>query len=99
MVYQFLQKQTERPFLKRYLKRDEILRQILGCDVSLSDSVSAFSVRLLPFGKNIITFTDSCFGSQIISPYPYRPDPQFAYDIEFEFHRSWSPAAACIYTS
>ncbi|KIM89615.1 hypothetical protein PILCRDRAFT_812439 [Piloderma croceum F 1598] len=46
MVYQFLQKQTERPFLKRYLKRDEILRQIAGCDASLSDSVSAFSLSI-----------------------------------------------------
>jgi hypothetical protein len=54
MVYQFLQKQTERPFLKRYLKRDEILRQISACDASLSDSVSAFSVRFLPFWPIII---------------------------------------------
>jgi hypothetical protein len=54
MVYQFLQKQTERPFLKRYLKRDEILRQISGCDASLSGSVSAFSVRLLPSGIRIL---------------------------------------------
>lgn len=44
MVYRFLQKQTDRPFLKRYLKRDEILRQISGCDASLSDSVSQFNV-------------------------------------------------------
>jgi len=52
MVHVFLQKQAERPFLKRYLKRDEILRQISGCDASLSDSVSAFSVRLsvVPWG-------------------------------------------------
>ena len=54
MVYKFLQKQTDRPFLKRYLKRDEILRQIATCDASLSDSVNAFSVRLPPALSMII---------------------------------------------
>lgn len=48
MVYKFLLKQTDRPFLKRYLKRDEILRQIAACDSSLSDSLNAFSVRPIP---------------------------------------------------
>lgn len=48
MIYKFLQKQSERPFLKRYLKHDEILRQIAGCDASLSDSISQFNVGFLP---------------------------------------------------
>jgi hypothetical protein len=47
-VYKFLQKQVDRPFLKRYLKREEILRQIATCDTSLSDSVNTFSVRIRP---------------------------------------------------
>ncbi|KAF7965529.1 hypothetical protein HWV62_43062, partial [Athelia sp. TMB] len=45
-VEHFLQKQTDRPFLKRYLRRDEILKQLAGCDSSLSDSVTAFSISI-----------------------------------------------------
>ena len=43
-VYLFLQKQAHRPFLKRYLKRDEILKQIQGCDAELQEALGMFSV-------------------------------------------------------
>ncbi|KAG7086098.1 hypothetical protein E1B28_003613 [Marasmius oreades] len=45
-VYVFLQKQAHRPFLKRYLKRDEILRQIQGCDVELQEALGMFSLSI-----------------------------------------------------
>ncbi|TFK66401.1 hypothetical protein BDN72DRAFT_961779 [Pluteus cervinus] len=45
-VHQFLQKQVHRPFLKRYLKRDEILGQIRECDTSLGDALSMFNVSI-----------------------------------------------------
>ncbi|KAJ7700435.1 hypothetical protein B0H17DRAFT_835733, partial [Mycena rosella] len=38
-----LLKQVHRPFLKRYLKREEILRDISGCDISLSGALGMFS--------------------------------------------------------
>lgn len=43
-VHLFLRKQIHRPFLKRYLKRDEILKQIAGCDAGLKDALELFSV-------------------------------------------------------
>jgi hypothetical protein len=43
-VLHFLIKQTSRPFLKRYLKRDEILRDIAACDSSLRDALGLFGV-------------------------------------------------------
>jgi abelson tyrosine-protein kinase 1/abelson tyrosine-protein kinase 2 len=43
-VRDFLIKLAHRPFLKRYIKRDDILRDIAGCDTSLSDAMSMFSV-------------------------------------------------------
>lgn len=43
-VQVFLQKQVRRPFLQRYLKRDEILRGISACDGALSDAMEMFSV-------------------------------------------------------
>lgn len=43
-VHKLLQKQINRPFLKRYLKRDEILRKIQGCDASLNNALGMFSV-------------------------------------------------------
>jgi len=46
-VHSFLQMQVHRPFIKRYLKRDEILKQIASCDTSLSDSLGMFSVSRL----------------------------------------------------
>ena len=48
-VHILLQKQVHRPFLKRYLKRDDILRNINGCDAALSDALSLFSVRIRLF--------------------------------------------------
>jgi abelson tyrosine-protein kinase 1 len=45
-VQQFLQMQAHRPFLKRYLKRDEILRQISGCDKELNECLEMFGVSL-----------------------------------------------------
>lgn len=45
-MYIFLQKQAHRPFLKRYLKRDEILRDISGCDASLAGALELFGVGL-----------------------------------------------------
>lgn len=46
-VQEFLIKQTHRPFLKRYLRREEILRQLQGCDKSLGDALGMFGVRFL----------------------------------------------------
>jgi abelson tyrosine-protein kinase 1 len=47
-VHEFLHRQATRPFLKRYLKRDEILRSIAGCDAALLSALALFSVRRLP---------------------------------------------------
>jgi hypothetical protein len=44
-VYRFMVKQTSRPWLKRYLKRDEILRDIVACDTVLRDALGLFGVR------------------------------------------------------
>ncbi|KAF8805001.1 hypothetical protein BYT27DRAFT_7193708 [Phlegmacium glaucopus] len=45
-VHHFLVKQTSRPFLKRYLKRDEILRDIAACDDSLRDALGLFGISI-----------------------------------------------------
>ncbi|KAG7443780.1 uncharacterized protein BT62DRAFT_995815 [Guyanagaster necrorhizus] len=45
-VYVFLQKQIHRPFLKRYLRRDEILRQIAACDSGLQDAMETFGLSI-----------------------------------------------------
>ncbi|KAJ3509359.1 hypothetical protein NLJ89_g5260 [Agrocybe chaxingu] len=45
-VLRFMQKQTNRPWLKRYLKRDEILRDIAGCDSSLRDALALFNTKI-----------------------------------------------------
>ncbi|KAF8584749.1 hypothetical protein K439DRAFT_1653139 [Ramaria rubella] len=45
-VEHFVQKQVSRPFLKRYLKRDEDARKIAVCDASLTDCVSLFSLAI-----------------------------------------------------
>ncbi|KAJ7141695.1 hypothetical protein C8R43DRAFT_586859 [Mycena crocata] len=45
-VRDFLLKQAHRPFLKRYLKREEILRDIAGCDTSLTDALGMFSLSV-----------------------------------------------------
>ena len=46
-VHSLMQKQVSRPFIKRYLKRDEILRAIQGCDVELNNALGMFSVGFL----------------------------------------------------
>jgi hypothetical protein len=45
-VRDFLKKLGHRPFLKRYLRRDEILSSITECDTALNDALGMFSVRL-----------------------------------------------------
>ncbi|KAK2463882.1 hypothetical protein APHAL10511_004054 [Amanita phalloides] len=46
LVYDLLHKLNHRPFLKRYLKRDDILRQISECDKALTDALSMFSISI-----------------------------------------------------
>lgn len=43
-VHRLLLKQGHRPFIKRYLKRDEIQVQIQVCDTALGDALGMFSV-------------------------------------------------------
>lgn len=43
-VHRFMLKQVHRPWLKRYLKRDEILKDIAACDNNLHDALSLFNV-------------------------------------------------------
>ena len=45
-VHHFLLKQSSRPFLKRYLRRDQTLRDIAACDTSLRDALALFGVSL-----------------------------------------------------
>ncbi|KAJ6625893.1 hypothetical protein B0H10DRAFT_1942375 [Mycena sp. CBHHK59/15] len=45
-VHNFMLKQTHRPFLKRYLRRDEIIRDIAGCDKALGEALSMFGASL-----------------------------------------------------
>ncbi|KZT67854.1 hypothetical protein DAEQUDRAFT_693396 [Daedalea quercina L-15889] len=45
-VHHFLQKQNHRPFIKRYLKRDEIQRHIAVCDSALTDALGMFSLSI-----------------------------------------------------
>ncbi|KAK7677870.1 hypothetical protein QCA50_019182 [Cerrena zonata] len=45
-VHILLKKQAHRPFLKRYLKRDEIQRELAGCDQALEDALNMFSVSI-----------------------------------------------------
>ena len=43
-ILNFLQTQTRRLFLQRYLKRDEVLGQIRLCDTSLADALGLFGI-------------------------------------------------------
>lgn len=54
-----MQRQVNRPFIKRYLKRDDILRALQGCDTELTNALNMFSVGFLslPFPFN----PESCF--------------------------------------
>ncbi|KAJ6587171.1 hypothetical protein DFH09DRAFT_1308232 [Mycena vulgaris] len=45
-VHNFMLKQTHRPFLKRYLKREEIIRDIAGCDKALGESLGMFGISI-----------------------------------------------------
>ncbi|KAJ7367714.1 hypothetical protein DFH08DRAFT_4178 [Mycena albidolilacea] len=45
-VRDLLIKQAHRPFLKRYLKREETVREIAGCDTSLTDALARFSLSV-----------------------------------------------------
>lgn len=45
-VYQFLQRQNHRPFIKRYLKREEIQRALGVCDNSLNDALNMFNLSI-----------------------------------------------------
>ena len=40
-------KLSQRPFLKRYLRRDDILFGISGCDTSLHEALGMFAVRVV----------------------------------------------------
>ena len=44
-VHRFLNRQSHRPFIKRYLQRDEIQRALAGCHSSLTDALGMFNVR------------------------------------------------------
>ena len=46
-VHQLLQKHINRPFLKRYLKRNDIMRDIQNCDVELTNALGMFSVSCI----------------------------------------------------
>ena len=45
-IEHLVHKQVSRPFLKRYLKRDEDAWKIAACNVSLTDTVGMFSVAI-----------------------------------------------------
>ncbi|KIP06901.1 hypothetical protein PHLGIDRAFT_106442 [Phlebiopsis gigantea 11061_1 CR5-6] len=45
-VHQFLERLARRPFLKRYLKRDEIQRELAACHTALNDAFDVFSLSV-----------------------------------------------------
>ncbi|KAJ3735589.1 hypothetical protein DFJ43DRAFT_991000 [Lentinula guzmanii] len=45
-VHALLVKQAGRPFLKRYLKRDEISKQLHQCDIGLQEALGMFSISI-----------------------------------------------------
>ncbi|KAI0324972.1 kinase-like protein [Cubamyces sp. BRFM 1775] len=45
-VHAFLVKQAHRPFIKRYLQRDEIQRALTDCHTGLNDAMSMFSLSI-----------------------------------------------------
>ncbi|KAJ6500147.1 hypothetical protein C8R47DRAFT_284025 [Mycena vitilis] len=45
-VHNFMLKQAHRPFLKRYLKREEILRDIAGCDKAVGEALNMFGISI-----------------------------------------------------
>ena len=46
-MYDFLLKLNRRPFIKRFLRKDEIQKEIQACDKALGDAVQMFSVCVL----------------------------------------------------
>ena len=52
-IHRFLIKLINRPFLKRYLRRDEILRDLSDCDSSLRDALGLFGVSSETFEKSV----------------------------------------------
>jgi hypothetical protein len=68
-----MQKQVNRPFINRYLKRDDILQAIQGCDAELNNALNMFSVCLLSLPR---VSSDSFFLGTAFHPNPYStPDP------------------------
>src|SRR5258708_26069365 len=66
-VLYFLTKMGHRPFLKRYLRRDEILFSIASCDAALNDALGMFGVSLF-FNSNslgIRVFKSFLIGSSL----------------------------------
>lgn len=47
----FLCSQTNQPFLKRYVRRDDMLQEIAACDTTLTDCLNNFDVRLHYFPR------------------------------------------------
>lgn len=47
-VQALVDKQNKSPFLKRYLKRDEIIKQIAACGDDLIDALQLFGVSSWP---------------------------------------------------
>jgi hypothetical protein len=47
-VYDFLVKLNRRPFIKRFLRSDEIQQEIEACDKALADARQMFSVSVFP---------------------------------------------------
>ncbi|KAJ7163568.1 hypothetical protein C8R43DRAFT_285859 [Mycena crocata] len=45
-VHNFMLKQSHRPFLKRYLRREEIVREIAGCDKAVGEALSMFGISI-----------------------------------------------------
>ncbi|KAF9481061.1 hypothetical protein BDN70DRAFT_876798 [Pholiota conissans] len=45
-IYRFMHKQANRPWLKRYIKREEIMRDISDCDGMLRDALALFGVSI-----------------------------------------------------
>ncbi|TCD62464.1 hypothetical protein EIP91_006834 [Steccherinum ochraceum] len=45
-VHHLVIKIAHRPFLKRYLKRDEMAREIIECDARLGDAMSVFGISI-----------------------------------------------------
>lgn len=46
MVYNFLLKLNRRPFIKRFLRSDEIQQEIQACDKALADAMQMFSISI-----------------------------------------------------